>query len=114
MPLTMVVLPTPGPPVMTRTLDCRANRMAAIWLSASDRPVLRSIQGSAFSGSMWGQGSGPLVRRRNSLGDDLFSLVQAAEENAGRSIGRVRDHRSVCELDIQSRQGQFRRDLQQL
>ena len=30
MALTRVVLPTPGPPVMTRTFDRRANRMAAI------------------------------------------------------------------------------------
>ena len=50
--LTMVVLPTPGPPVMTRTLDSRASRIAATWLSASDKPVFCSIHGSAFSGSM--------------------------------------------------------------
>ena len=30
MALTVVVLPTPGPPVMTNAFDCRANRMAAI------------------------------------------------------------------------------------
>ena len=50
--LTMVVLPTPGPPVMTRTFDIRASRIAVIWLSASDRPVFCSIQGNAFSGSI--------------------------------------------------------------
>ena len=30
MALTMVVLPTPGPPVMTSTLDIKASRIAAI------------------------------------------------------------------------------------
>jgi hypothetical protein len=34
MPLTMVVLPTPGPPVMTNTLHTSASRIAADWLSA--------------------------------------------------------------------------------
>ena len=61
----MVVLPTPGPPVMTSTFDVSASRMAATWLSASASPVLCSIHGSAFSGSMAGQGSLPPVRLRN-------------------------------------------------
>ena len=37
--LTMVVLPTPGPPVMTSTFDVSASRIAATWLSASARPM---------------------------------------------------------------------------
>ena len=53
--LTMVVLPTPGPPVITATLDRNASRMASVWLSASVRPVFSSIQGSALSVSMSGQ-----------------------------------------------------------
>ena len=61
----MVVLPTPGPPVMTKTFDRRASRIAAICVSASFKPVFFSIQGSAFSGSMYGQGRVPLVRRRS-------------------------------------------------
>src|SRR5829696_8173523 len=50
MELTIVVLPTPGPPVMTSTLDSRASRIAPTWLSASDKPVFCSIQGRDFSG----------------------------------------------------------------
>ena len=65
MALTMVVLPTPGPPVITRTFDNRASRMAAVWLSASDRPVLRSIHGIALSGSMGDQGSVPAIKCRS-------------------------------------------------
>jgi hypothetical protein len=41
--LTIVVLPTPGPPVMTRTLATSASRIASAWLSASFRPVFPSI-----------------------------------------------------------------------
>ena len=35
MELTRVVLPTPGPPVITSTLETRATRTASRWLSAS-------------------------------------------------------------------------------
>jgi hypothetical protein len=61
--LTMVVLPTPGPPVMTSTLQIRASRMAAIWLSARAKPMCFSTQGKALSGSIRGQGSVPFATR---------------------------------------------------
>ena len=51
----MVVLPTPGPPVMTSTLDASAISTAAFWLSASVKPMRRSIQGRALSGSILDQ-----------------------------------------------------------
>ena len=38
---TSVVLPTPGPPVMTRTFERSASRIASRWLSASVMPALR-------------------------------------------------------------------------
>ena len=59
MALTSVVLPTPGPPVMTMTLEASAARTAAFWLSASVNPVLSSTHGIALSASMAGQGRGP-------------------------------------------------------
>jgi hypothetical protein len=43
MELTMVVLPTPGPPVMTRTLERRASRTASAWLVARVSPVRQSL-----------------------------------------------------------------------
>jgi hypothetical protein len=51
---TMVVLPTPGPPVMTSTLERSARRMASAWLTVSVSPVRPSIQGRAFSPSIFG------------------------------------------------------------
>ena len=60
--LTMVVLPTPGPPVMTMTLASKASRTAACWLSASVSPVRCSTQGSALSGSIHGHGKVPLAK----------------------------------------------------
>ena len=59
MALTMVVLPTPGPPVMTMALEFRVRRTASAWLAANDRPVLPSTQGNALPASMFGQGSLP-------------------------------------------------------
>jgi hypothetical protein len=44
MALTIVVLPTPGPPVVTNTLDISASRIAATWLSARTRPIRRSTR----------------------------------------------------------------------
>ena len=61
--LTIVVLPTPGPPVMTTALEVSASRTASAWPCASDRPVFRSTHGNAFSGSISGQGSFPVEMR---------------------------------------------------
>src|SRR6476659_9034409 len=52
---TRVVLPTPGPPVITSALLASASRTASRWLSASCRPVRRSTQGIALAASMGGQ-----------------------------------------------------------
>jgi hypothetical protein len=57
--LTSVVFPTPGPPVMTITLETSATRSAAFWLSASANFVLRSTQGIALSTATAGQGGFP-------------------------------------------------------
>jgi hypothetical protein len=57
--LTMVVLPTPGPPVMTSALLLSASRIASRWLSASVRRPRSSTHPTAFSASIDGQGSLP-------------------------------------------------------
>ena len=63
MALTIVVLPTPGPPVMTSTLDINASRIAATWLSARASPIRSATHGNALSGSIQGQGSVPFASR---------------------------------------------------
>src|SRR5262245_56105697 len=62
--LINVVLPTPGPPVITSTLLERALVTALRWLSASVRPVRRSTQGKALATSIGGQGGVPAARTR--------------------------------------------------
>jgi len=54
--LTSVVLPTPGPPVITSTLALTARRSASAWLGANASPVSASTQGSARAMSIAGQG----------------------------------------------------------
>src|SRR3989442_893107 len=60
MELTRVVLPTPGPPVITSTLETRATRTASRWQSASASFVRCSTQGIALLASINGQGSLPI------------------------------------------------------
>jgi hypothetical protein len=65
MVLVSVVLPTPGPPLITSTFERSANRTASHWLSARAIPTFRSAQGIARSGSTGGQGKGPAISRRS-------------------------------------------------
>src|SRR3954447_5608996 len=99
--LTIVVLPTPGPPVMTSTLEVSAKRIAAAWLSARDKPVLRSIHGNALSGSIWGQGSAPWARRRSLSANHLLRPVQPREEDAALLADCVRNHGPLDQLKFQ-------------
>ncbi len=62
--LTSVVLPTPGPPVMTSTVDRNASRSASCWLSAKASPVRPSTHGMALSASIGGQGGAPRAKQR--------------------------------------------------
>ncbi len=65
MEFTSVVLPTPGPPVITSTLAATAKRSASAWLGARASPVLRSTQGTARPASITGQGGRPSDSRRS-------------------------------------------------
>ena len=109
----MVVLPTPGPPVMTSTLDISASRMAATWLSARVRPVFCSTHGNALSGSMQGQGSVPLASRMQPLGDHLLGPVETGQKHAGRLAHPVGDHAAFRKFQIERRPDQLLRHLEQ-
>ena len=67
--LTIVVLPTPGPPVMTETFEESAARTASAWPGARASPVLPSTQGRALSESMSDHGRLPaaIPRRRPAI-----------------------------------------------
>ena len=61
--LTIVVLPTPGPPVLINTLEVSASWIAATWLLARVRRICFSTHGKALSESIGRQGSGALASR---------------------------------------------------
>ena len=62
MAFTRVVLPTPGPPVITISLDETAISTAARWLSAKVTPSCCSTHGMAFSASMFGHDGWPVAK----------------------------------------------------
>ena len=79
--LTSVVLPTPGPPVITSTFEASATRMASFWLSASASLVRCSTQGIALSASIWGQGGLPTARARS-----LSAISRSARYRPARKM----------------------------
>jgi hypothetical protein len=107
MALTIVVLPTPGPPVMTRTLDISASRIAATWLSAS----ASSIRFSTHDPGPWQRAA---RKAHQALGDGAFRAMQAGEKYAGRFANAVGDHRALLQLEVESSADQFQRHLEQL
>ena len=57
---TSVVLPTPGPPVITSTLWRNAPKKACFWPSASSMPSCFCTHSAAAGRSIFGHGCGPL------------------------------------------------------
>jgi len=84
MALTRVVLPTPGPPVMTSTC-VSPSATADLWLSANTRPVRCSIQGIALSGSIHGQGSLPFPSCNSRSAMPRSALYRPARKTQGLS-----------------------------
>ena len=82
--LTMVVLPTPGPPVMTSTFDKQGEpdrgdltfgqRQAGLLLDPRQRLLRIDV----------GPGQRSIDQAQDPLGDDLLGPVEAGEEDAGR------------------------------
>ena len=101
MALSSVVLPTPGPPVITSSFERSASRTASRWLAARIRPVLRSTQGMACSGVDRGPGRRALGKAEQPLGDALLGAVEPGQEHAGALADRVGHHAAVGELQLQ-------------
>ena len=91
----------------------RASRIAAAWLSASDRPVLLFDPRQRLLGIDLGPGQRSLGQAQESVGNDLLRPVQPREEDAALLADRVRDHRSLDQLKLQRGLHQLRRDLEQ-
>lgn len=97
MALTMVVLPTPGPPVMTRTLDFSASRIAATWLGKGKPDMLLDPwQGLVRIDP--GPRQRAICQSRQSLGDRALRAMQASQKHTGRFANPVGDHRALLQL----------------
>src|SRR3979409_1519889 len=92
-PLTMVVLPTPGPPVITRVFDIRASLMAATWLSAKTSRIRSSTHGQ---GLVW---IDPRPREltvgelNQTLSNDTLGTVQTCKNYTARVPAVTHDDR---------------------
>jgi hypothetical protein len=113
MEFTRVVLPTPGPPVITSTLERVARRSASRWLGARDRPVLALHPGDGALHVDLGPGRRPKGEGPQPLRDGLLGPVQARQEHAGRALQRVRHHVTCLELQLERRLDQLRGYLDQ-
>src|SRR5256886_5702928 len=111
--LTMVVLPTPGPPVMTK-LGCQRE---------PDRGDLAFGQGNTDTLFDPRQGlvridPGPWQRAicysRQPLGDGAFRPMQTSKKDAGRFTNPVSDHRALLQLEVERSPDQLLRHLEQL
>ena len=60
----IVVLPTPGPPVITKNFDSIASRTASAWLSENSMPAFVSAHGNALRWSIFRQGVAPELSSR--------------------------------------------------
>ena len=86
-----VVLPTPGPPVTTATLEPSTSFRASRCEVARVLPVRLSTQGMALSRSISGQGGGPDARSISRDAIACSDKMQALEEEAGLVTDGVRD-----------------------
>ena len=103
MELTMVVLPTPGPPVMTSTLALSARRIASAWLSASVEPgpVLDPRQRLVRIDRRPGQLA--VQQAQEPLGDHPLGPIQPGEKDARRLADAVGNDRTLRQFEIERR-----------
>ena len=87
MALTSVVLPTPGPPVMTSARLVRACLSASRWLGASSLPVFCWHQATAFSKSIAGKADGER-KAPDPGGDDFLGPLEVRQEDQFLPVDR--------------------------
>ena len=112
--LTSVVLPTPGPPVITSSLERSASRTASRWLAARVEPELALDPGDRLLGVDRRPGRAAGGQAAQPLGDALLGAVQPGQEHAGAALDRVGHHRPLGQLQLEGRVDHLGRDLQQL
>jgi hypothetical protein len=111
---TKVVLPTPGPPVITSNLEDSARRMASFWLSARWMESFCSTQGMALSASKAGRVRPARIKTLNLGGDRPLGVVQRCQEHAGPTFDGVGQQYLVGDFLSDRRFDDGFRDVEQL
>ena len=111
---TSVVLPTPGPPVITSTLAATASVSASRWLGARASPVLPSTQGIARAGVDHRPGRAAPGQQAQPLGDGLLGAVEPGQEHASLAVHGVGHQLAVLQLKLERVADQPGPDLDQL
>src|ERR1022692_2982805 len=99
--LTMVVLPTPGPPVMTSALLVSASLIASRWLSGeSQAAALLDPPDGLGRIDRW---PGKLAAGDSDqpIGDGLLGAIEAGKNHAVGLTHLVRDHGAFGPLEIE-------------
>ena len=99
--MTIVVLPTPGPPVMTETFEESAARTASAWPGAQGEPGLAPHPGQGLARVDVGPWEIAGRDPQKTPGDRPLGPVQTAEEYAGDLPHRVGNHRAFGQLQVQ-------------
>src|SRR5262245_34260978 len=104
--LTMVVLPTPGPPVMTSEPDCHD---LAFGKGKTDA-LLDPRQGLVrIDPGPWQRA---ICQSRQPPGDGAFRLMQTSKEYAGRFTNAVSHHRALLQLEVERSPDQLLRHFE--
>ena len=111
--LTIVVLPTPGPPVITETFEESAARTASAWLGGQGEPGLALHPGQRLVRVDFGPREIAGRDPQKTPGDRAFGPVQAAEEYAGDLPHRVGHHRAFGQFQVQRGADQLAGNLQE-
>ena len=90
MPRTIVVLPTPGPPVTTATLPDSASATASACWRASVMPACCSYQASARGTSISTEAARPVEQLAQPLGDGALGAVEVGVVDGGARVERAR------------------------
>ena len=111
--LTIVVLPTPGPPVITSTLD-RSARRIAVHLALGERQAgLLLDPGHRLVGVDIGPGQLAVRPALQPLGDDLLGPVEPGQKDARGLADRVGDDGALGQFEVERGQDQILGDLEQ-
>ena len=114
MELTSVVLPTPGPPVMTSSLDFSAKANGVLLTGGQVDPQLALHPRDGLVGVRRRPGGPACAKALDLVGDRALGLVQRRQEDTGLLVHRVGHQDLVGDLLVNRALDDLAGDLQEL